>query len=66
MKDMFIAKHGENIELIKNTKILQNPKKRDREGEKKKATRISDGFRDPSGVRTQDPNIKSVVLYQLS
>ena len=23
-------------------------------------------FRDPLGVRTQDPNIKSVVLYQLS
>ncbi len=23
-------------------------------------------FCDPSGVRTQDPNIKSVVLYQLS
>lgn len=24
------------------------------------------GFRDPAGARTQDPNIKSVVLYQLS
>ena len=23
-------------------------------------------FRDPLGARTQDPNIKSVVLYQLS
>ncbi len=23
-------------------------------------------FRDPAGARTQDPNIKSVVLYQLS
>ena len=23
-------------------------------------------FRDPFGARTQDPNIKSVVLYQLS
>ncbi len=23
-------------------------------------------FRAPSGARTQDPNIKSVVLYQLS
>ena len=23
-------------------------------------------LRDPAGVRTQDPNIKSVVLYQLS
>ena len=23
-------------------------------------------FSDPSGARTQDPNIKSVVLYQLS
>ena len=23
-------------------------------------------YSDPSGVRTQDPNIKSVVLYQLS
>ena len=23
-------------------------------------------FRDPPGARTQDPNIKSVVLYQLS
>ena len=23
-------------------------------------------IRDPSGARTQDPNIKSVVLYQLS
>ena len=23
-------------------------------------------FRDPTGTRTQDPNIKSVVLYQLS
>ena|GEM_PF-4210635 len=26
----------------------------------------SRGFRDPAGARTQDPNIKSVVLYQLS
>lgn len=24
------------------------------------------GFRDPAGARTQDPDIKSVVLYQLS
>ena len=24
------------------------------------------GLRDPAGTRTQDPNIKSVVLYQLS
>lgn len=24
------------------------------------------GFCDPAGARTQDPNIKSVVLYQLS
>ena len=24
------------------------------------------GFCDPTGARTQDPNIKSVVLYQLS
>ena len=23
-------------------------------------------FRDPAGTRTQDPNIKSVVLYRLS
>ena len=23
-------------------------------------------FSDPSGIRTQDPNIKSVVLYRLS
>ena len=23
-------------------------------------------FRDPAGIRTQDPNIKSVMLYQLS
>ena len=26
----------------------------------------SDFFSDPLGARTQDPNIKSVVLYQLS
>jgi hypothetical protein len=25
-----------------------------------------DAYRDPAGTRTQDPNIKSVVLYQLS
>ena len=24
------------------------------------------GFRDPAGIRTQDPYIKSVLLYQLS
>ena len=28
--------------------------------------RLSGFFCDPSGARTQDPNIKSVVLYQLS
>ena len=28
--------------------------------------RISSSLSDPAGVRTQDPNIKSVVLYQLS
>ena len=27
---------------------------------------IASVFRDPAGARTQDPNIKSVVLYQLS
>ena len=27
---------------------------------------ISFFFGDPAGARTQDPNIKSVVLYQLS
>lgn len=27
---------------------------------------VSDFFRDPPGARTQDPNIKSVVLFQLS
>ncbi len=35
----------------------------------KKATICLDNrliFRDPPGARTQDPNIKSVVLYQLS
>lgn len=26
----------------------------------------SRGFSDPAGTRTQDPNIKSVMLYQLS
>ena len=25
-----------------------------------------EGFRDPAGIRTQDPYIKSVMLYQLS
>ncbi len=33
---------------------------------RKKATRLSGFFCDPPGARTQDPNIKSVVLYQLS
>ena len=32
----------------------------------KKDTLTSALFRDPLGARTQDPNIKSVVLYQLS
>ena len=27
---------------------------------------VKDSLRDPFGIRTQDPNIKSVVLYQLS
>lgn len=36
-------------------------------GHKKKPfERFSKGFCDPAGVRTQDPNIKSVMLYQLS
>ena len=33
------------------------------------STKTSDrlsGLRDPAGIRTQDPNIKSVMLYQLS
>ena len=29
-------------------------------------SRLMTAFRDPAGTRTQDPNIKSVVLYQLS
>jgi hypothetical protein len=29
-------------------------------------TRAAWAFCDPAGARTQDPNIKSVVLYQLS
>ncbi len=32
----------------------------------KKDTEKSVSFRDPAGTRTQGPNIKSVVLYQLS
>ena len=32
----------------------------------KKATTFVIAFRDPAGIRTQDPNIKSVVLYRLS
>ena len=34
----------------------------------KKRLKINDlvSFRDPAGTRTQDPNIKSVVLYRLS
>ena len=28
--------------------------------------RLKNSFCDPLGARTQDPNIKSVVLYQLS
>ena len=32
----------------------------------KKATTFVIAFRDPAGTRTQDPNIKSVVLYRLS
>ncbi len=31
-----------------------------------KSPRFSEGFCDPAGARTQDPDIKSVVLYQLS
>jgi hypothetical protein len=32
----------------------------------KKKSLLSKAFRDPAGIRTQDPNIKSVMLYQLS
>ena len=32
----------------------------------KKATTPVIAFSDPAGTRTQDPNIKSVVLYRLS
>ena len=32
----------------------------------KKDRQMTVFFSDPAGVRTQDPNIKSVVLYQLS
>jgi hypothetical protein len=31
-----------------------------------KKSLLSKAFRDPAGIRTQDPNIKSVMLYQLS
>jgi hypothetical protein len=31
-----------------------------------KAPRFREAFCDPAGARTQDPNIKSVVLYRLS
>ena len=38
------------------------------DGNKKKVSiiKIETFFCDPAGARTQDPNIKSVVLYQLS
>ena len=32
----------------------------------KKGKPLKFPFRDPAGIRTQDPNIKSVVLYRLS
>ena len=35
-------------------------------GLNKKSIRKTNAFCDPTGARTQDPNIKSVVLYQLS
>ena len=34
--------------------------------EKKRSSLLKTFFGDPFGARTQDPNIKSVVLYQLS
>ncbi len=34
--------------------------------ETKKQPLVKVAFRDPPGIRTQDPNIKSVVLYRLS
>gem|GEM_PF-1250926 len=37
----------------------------DFQGEKKKGAKIN-AFCDPAGIRTQDPYIKSVLLYQLS
>ena len=33
---------------------------------KKAALKAALNFGDPAGARTQDPNIKSVMLYQLS
>ena len=32
----------------------------------KSLPKVLEGFRDPAGVRTQDPLIKSEMLYQLS
>jgi len=32
----------------------------------KKASHFCEAFGDPAGIRTQDPYIKSVLLYQLS
>ena len=39
---------------------------RERHKKKLRDKSLSLYFGDPPGVRTQDPNIKSVVLYQLS
>ncbi len=48
---------------------MRGQKRGQNEKTKRKVTdfqRLKNSFCDPLGARTQDPNIKSVVLYQLS
>jgi hypothetical protein len=53
---------------VKNLILISNPLivKGDEEFGKRKGLFQVPSFSDPLGARTQDPNIKSVVLYLLS
>ncbi len=54
----FLRSLGMNFSPLRSTSQL--------DPHKAKSLPMQRGFRDPAGARTQDPDIKSVVLYQLS
>ncbi len=56
-----LGDEGDALTLVKEP-LGESPQN----GERKKERLKTSLFRDPFGARTQDPNIKSVVLYRLS